>query len=193
MVVVALVAGAAVLFGGGGDSANDDAAAAATSPAIVGGTPVSESASQATPVATATSEPTADATAVPEATATPIIIATIVPPPTATPTQVIQPVVPPDEVRIRAITIQGSSYAVAFVTGFTAQLPGQHVHFFYNTVPATDAGSPGGGPWELYAGPSPFTGYSVASRPGGATMLCALVANNNHSVNQGTGNCVALP
>ena len=211
VVAVALIAGAAMLFGGG--SADDDDVAALTPPAIVGGSSVGataspEPASAATPIATetATATPEATATATPAptatATATPIIIATIVPAPTATPTVAPLPtvIVPPpvliapaDEVRIASIVISGSSYAVAFVTGFDPQLPGQHVHFFYDTVPATEAGTPGGGPWLLYAGPSPFTGYSVASRPGGATQLCVLVANADHSVNQGTGNCVTLP
>ena len=67
-----------------------------------------------------------------------------------------------------------------------------HVHFFFNTVLATNAGNPGSGPWILYDTPSPFTGYSVAEGAG-ATKMCILVANPDHSVNQGTGNCVDLP
>jgi hypothetical protein len=58
---------------------------------------------------------------------------------------------------------------------------------------------PGGGPWQLYPaaagqpGTSPFTLLTVASRPANATQMCILVANADHSVNQGTGNCAALP
>ena len=52
---------------------------------------------------------------------------------------------------------------------------------------------PGTGPWVLYGGSSPFTLYGVSGRPGGATRMCALVANADHSVRQGTGNCLKLP
>ena len=43
------------------------------------------------------------------------------------------------------------------------------------------------------AGPVPFALYSVGSRPAGANTMCALVANVDHSVQLGTGNCFALP
>ncbi len=106
----------------------------------------------------------------------------------------------PNTARINRIWVQDGRYYVDFEAfGFTPQLPGQHVHFFYDTVPPTQAGMPGSGPWTLYpaaagqSGASPFTLLTVASRPAGATQLCILVANNDHSVNQGTGNCVALP
>jgi uncharacterized repeat protein (TIGR01451 family) len=95
---------------------------------------------------------------------------------------------------ISGITLSGSDYAVTFQTyGFVPQMPGQHVHFFFNTVPPEQAGMPGSGPWYVYAGPSPFTGYGLADRPPGATQICILVANHDHSVIQGTGNCYALP
>jgi hypothetical protein len=95
---------------------------------------------------------------------------------------------------ITSIGLSGSQYAVAFQTaGFTPQLPGQHVHFFFNTVPPEQAGMPGAGPWYVYGGSSPFSGYGPADRPVGATQLCVLVANPDHSVIQGTGNCVSLP
>lgn len=102
--------------------------------------------------------------------------------------------------RINAITIQGDRYAVDFQTfGFEPLVPGQHVHFFWNTVPPDQAGTPGSGPWQLYpTGPgqpntSPFTMYGLQARPSGATQICILVANPDHSVIQGTGNCVDLP
>lgn len=102
--------------------------------------------------------------------------------------------------RINSIWVQDGRYFVDFETvGFTPQLPGQHVHFFFDSVAPEQAGVPGSGPWQLYpaaagqSGASPFTLLTVASRPPGATQLCILVANNDHSVNQGTGNCVALP
>jgi hypothetical protein len=67
------------------------------------------------------------------------------------------------------------------------------VHFFFDTVSQADAGVPGSGPWKLYAGPSPFKGYKLSDRPNGAERMCILVANPDHSVIKGTGNCVALP
>lgn len=97
-------------------------------------------------------------------------------------------------VRISGITLDGASYRAEFATtGYTPQLPGRHVHFFFDTVPPAQAGVPGAGPWKIYGGASPFTEYGIADRPAGATRLCALVANSDHSVIQGTGNCVALP
>ncbi len=103
-------------------------------------------------------------------------------------------------VRINNITISGDRYVVDFVTtGYQPVLPGQHIHFFFNTVPPGQAGAPGGGPWVLYpnsnggSGASPFTLYGTGDKPAGATQMCALVANPNHSVQQGTGNCYPLP
>ncbi len=102
--------------------------------------------------------------------------------------------------RINQIQVQDGRYYVDFETfGFTPQLPGQHVHFFWNTVPQEQAGVPGSGPWQLYpAAPgdtntSPFSLYTVNDRPVGATQICILVANADHSVNQGTGNCMDAP
>jgi hypothetical protein len=102
--------------------------------------------------------------------------------------------------RINSIWVQDGRYVVDFETvGFTPQLPGQHVHFFFDSVPPEQAGMPGSGPWQIYPtangqpAPSPFTLFTVAQRPPNASQICVLVANANHSVNQGTGNCVALP
>lgn len=96
--------------------------------------------------------------------------------------------------QINSISLSGDDYAVTFQTyGFVPQMPGQHVHFFFDTVPPEQAGVPGTGPWYVYAGSSPFTGYGTADRPQNATQICILVANPDHSVIQGTGNCVALP
>ncbi|MCB0154791.1 MAG: hypothetical protein KDF65_08335 [Anaerolineae bacterium] len=95
---------------------------------------------------------------------------------------------------ISNISLSGSTYVVNFTTsGFTPQLPGQHVHFFFNTVPANEAGVSGSGPWKVYGSSSPFTGYTTADKPSAATQMCVLVANPNHSVQQGTGNCYPLP
>jgi hypothetical protein len=95
---------------------------------------------------------------------------------------------------IKGISVQGDRYVVDFETvGFQPQLPGQHVHFFFNTVPQEQAGVPGSGPWILYGGQSPFTEYGVADRPADATQMCILVANPDHSVQAGSGNCWDLP
>ncbi len=102
--------------------------------------------------------------------------------------------------RIKSIVVQDGRYVVDFETfGFEPLVPGQHVHFFFNSVPPEEAGVPGSGPWQIYPpGPgepntSPFTVYTINQRPEGATQMCISVANEDHSVNQGTGNCVDLP
>lgn len=96
---------------------------------------------------------------------------------------------------ISDISRAGDLYQVAFtVNGFAPALSGQHVHFFFDTVPPEQAGMPANpANWYVYAGGSPFSGYGVADRPFGATRMCVLVANAAHEVIQNTGNCVALP
>jgi len=141
----------------------------------------------AAPLPTAT-RPSAAAplpTARPQPTATPA--------PFFSPTPVAQPQTL--SVRINRITINGQrQYVVEYETlGYTEKLPGMHVHFFFNTVPPQQAGVPGSGPWILYGGPRPFTGYKVSDRPSSATQMCALVANPDHSIQLNSGNCVALP
>jgi hypothetical protein len=97
-------------------------------------------------------------------------------------------------VQITSVTESNGRYQINFQTfGYTPVLPGVHVHFFFNTVSQENAGVPGGGPWELYGGPSPFTKYTAADRPAGATQMCSLVANADHSIRPNTGNCVNLP
>lgn len=121
------------------------------------------------------------------------------PPPTETPTQTLTPTATvPVGIpfsRINNITIDDQGrYVVEYETfEFTEKLPGMHVHFFFNTVPPEQAGVPGSGPWILYGGPRPFTGYKVSDRPQGATQMCILVANPDHSVQANSGNCYDLP
>ena len=118
------------------------------------------------------------------------------PAPTAAPTPVPTPTPTPAgrQARITGITVSGGAYVVDYdVFGYSAALPGRHVHFFFDTVSEAEAGVPGKGPWILYAGPVPFTRYKVSDRPTGADRMCILVANSDHSVVKGTGNCVALP
>jgi hypothetical protein len=119
------------------------------------------------------------------------------PEPTQTSTETPLPTAtyPPLYVRINEITVNSSGqYVVAYETfGYTEELPGMHVHFFFNTVPPEQAGVPGSGPWILYGGPRPFTKYRESERPGAATQMCALVANRDHSIILESGNCMDLP
>jgi serine/threonine-protein kinase len=137
---------------------------------------------------TATVAPLATATSSPTPTPSPTETPTDTPAPTATPTTAGL------SATITQILIDGNQYRIFFTTaGYTAQLPGRHVHFFFDTVTEAQAGVPGGGPWKLYGGPSPFTEYLVSDRPAGASRMCILVANADHSIQPGSGNCVALP
>jgi hypothetical protein len=98
------------------------------------------------------------------------------------------------QARITGIAITDGRYVVDYQTfGYTPALPGTHMHFFFNTVSVADAGVPGAGPWFLYAGPAPFTGYKVSDKPAAATQMCILVANPDHSIIPDTGNCMVLP
>ncbi len=120
-------------------------------------------------------------------------------PPTATSAPPTATSPPPTEVtqlsaQITGITINGDRYSVTYQTiGYTEGLPGNHVHFFFDTVPQDQAGIPGAGPWFVYGGPRPFTGYGPADRPENATKMCILVANPDHTVMLNSGNCVNLP
>lgn len=85
-------------------------------------------------------------------------------------------------------------YAVDFTPhGFTPSIPGTHIHFYFDTVPLDDGGGPGSRARIMYGGPAPFTGYTPAQRPTGATQMCALVANPDHTIIPGSGNCQPLP
>jgi hypothetical protein len=124
-------------------------------------------------------------TSAPVETETPAVVAA---PPQPSPTY------PTYYVKINSITLSGNQFVVQYETfGYTEKLPWMHVHFFFNTVPADQAGMPGSGPWILYGGPRPFKGYTVTQRPQGATQMCALVANANHTVIPESGNCMDLP
>lgn len=105
-----------------------------------------------------------------------------------------------DTAQITQIWINDGQYQVDFeVSGYQPNLPGQHVHFFYDNVSPENAGVPGSGPWQIYpvgpgeSGQSPFTLFSPANRPPNASKICVLVANPDHSVQLGSGNCVDLP
>ena len=140
------------------------------------------------PSASAAASPPASPSAVASAVAPSVApTATAAPTPTPTPSG--------RQARILSIKLSGSTYVVDYqVFGYQQQLPGRHVHFFWNTLPPSQAGMPQKNPkWYVYAGPIPFKGWKTSNRPSGATALCILVANADHTVVQGTGNCVDLP
>jgi len=138
-------------------------------------------------------------TLAPTSTSTPEPTATT-PPPTEIPTDTAIPPTPTPEtpyVVITDIRLENNTYVVDFEMHNTPpDQPNMHVHMFFNTVPPEQAGSPGSGPWKLIGGPygpSPFTLYGTANRPAGATQMCSLIANPNHTVILKSGNCVDLP
>jgi hypothetical protein len=138
----------------------------------------------AAPVVSPSVAPTSSAT--PEPSATPLPSPTAIPTPSPTPAG--------QQARITGIAITDGRYVVDYeVFGFEPALPGRHVHFFFDTVSVADAGVPGKGPWFLYAGPVPFTGYKVSDKPAAATQMCILVANADHTIVPDTGNCMDLP
>lgn len=122
-----------------------------------------------------------------------VILETETPVETATPEATTTPTTP--YVVITSITLENNKYVVNYEVANFGETK-YHVHIFFNTILPVNAGSPGSGPWKLtwgtYGNP-PFTEYGPANRPLGATQLCALVANPNHSIILNTGNCVDLP
>jgi serine/threonine protein kinase len=130
------------------------------------------------------------------ATDAPLVVdttATIAPTETSIP---LSPTPSTPYVVILGIRVEGPLYAVDYDVHNFPEGGNLHVHMFFNTVSPEQAGSPGSGPWKLtygqYGNP-PFTQYTLANRPPNATQLCALVANPNHSIQLGSGNCVDLP
>ncbi|MEL6983811.1 MAG: hypothetical protein AAFO29_15405, partial [Actinomycetota bacterium] len=102
------------------------------------------------------------------------------------------------EVTIGNITLDGSTYVVDYSTNFSPVISSDpstnHLHFFFDTVGVSNAGQPGGGPWVLYDGPSPFRGYGTGDRPSGATQLCVTVATHDHAVaDASVFQCADLP
>jgi serine/threonine-protein kinase len=166
------------LFGGGG------------SPTATG-EPTSAAQAQPTPVVGVTRAPTNTA---PPATAT--LGAGLYPtnPPDSGPTATPAPQDAPLSITIDAIAVSEGQFIVEYHTeGYDPSPAGAHMHFFFDTVTPDQAGAGGLGPYEVYAGPNPFTRYKVSDRPAGANRICALVANPDHTVRPGSGNCVRLP
>lgn len=148
-------------------------------------------------VSTATAEPlTATFTAPPPTNPQAPTTFTDAPPTataTASPTET--PTVTPTffPMQITRIEIENGVYVVYYETSYDLRANRQHVHFFFNTVSPEQAGVPGLGPWFVYYDSSPSRPYRVSDRPANATQMCILIANPDHSVNYGTGNCVDLP
>jgi tRNA A-37 threonylcarbamoyl transferase component Bud32 len=180
VIILAIVFGSSLL-GGGGD---DGLPVAVASPTEIGEIIESTPSPTSLPTDTPTIAP-------PTETFTPTVSPTI----TLTPTQTVPPGIP--YVRINDITIDDQNrYVVEYETfEFIEEISSTtlHVHFFFDTVAPEEAGYPGGGPWILYGGPRPFTGYTVSAKPAEAIEMCALVANPNHSVQMSSGMCFKLP
>jgi hypothetical protein len=180
--------GAFVLFGPGiiGGGTSDDGAGALTpQPTSDDGISLGggAAAQEATPTEQEAAAPTATATtyaptATPEATTTP----------TPEPTPFPEPFV-----NITGASYDGYHWTVDYeVYGVephngTSGVP--HVHFYWNNIDQTQAGVPGGGPWQLYYGPSPVYLNGLPAQPADATAICALVANADHSYILDTGMC----
>jgi hypothetical protein len=197
-VVAAVIVGALLLSGGGllagsppdeGGSAGGD-----TGENAIGDTGGEEGAAAVAFEQTATPTPAEAPTLAPTDPPLPTETPTSAYTPTLayTPTPTVPSGIP--YVRIDDITLDGNVYVVTYEAfEYEPVLPGMHIHFYFNTVSADNAGVPGAGPWYLYGGPNPFRGYTVADRPQGATQMCALVANPDHSIQYDSGNCFDLP
>ena len=216
LVVLLLAIGVwAIFLRPGGDPESDAAAVAAAMTAEAEATAVAilEAATE-TPTHTATPEPTSTVPPSPTATSTRAATATATPQPTrdpyaasptatavpptwtpAPPTPTEAPPAPQFSVRINSIRLENGRYVVEYgTTGYTEQLPGQHIHFYWNNISQERAGvGPNQASWFVYGGPRPFTGWGVNDRPAGVTAMCAIFANPDHTVVLNTGNCVNLP
>jgi hypothetical protein len=193
LLVIIFVAGQNLLGGNNEPPATEPAA---TLPALA----------QETAVLTNTPPPTSippTYTPPPTATTKPYATPTTAPTPTDTPST--EPYV-----EITGITVLKDNYGTPtnflidyktenFTEGRTGLF---HIHFFFNTVPPDQAGNPANGPWELYYGPSPFkptNQMKLQNRPAQATQICALVANQDHTLyypasgELTTGNCWNIP
>jgi len=102
---------------------------------------------------------------------------------------------PPETVAITDIGVAGGRFIVDYETfGYIEDMSSLHVHFYWNDIRDYEAGmGPYEQDWFVWAGPRPFDGYLVGDRPPGATEMCAVVANPDHTILTGTGNCMALP
>jgi hypothetical protein len=143
---------------------------------------------------------TAEPTATSAPTATPTQAApteTLAPEESPTPTLSPTPTVPPGirYVRIDDIKLDSEgNYLVYFEAfEFTPQLDSYHLTFFFDTLPPEQTGSPYDTFYYMSASPPPFAKFSVYDKPEGATKICVLVANPDHTSRMDSGNCYPLP
>ena len=102
---------------------------------------------------------------------------------------------------IDAITVEGDQMVARYTTvGYDPKINGgpesRHIHFYFDTLPIDQAGSPAPGGWVVYdtdANGELIYRFPISSIPDGATKLCASVANVNHGLDEHLQDCVALP
>lgn len=103
-----------------------------------------------------------------------------------TPSDIALATVTTEDVMINGITQDGDDFLVDFTTiDFTNSLVGLHTHFYFDTE-QNDVTN------KMHFGGSPY-GLPISSIDSGATQLCTIVGNSDHSINPGTGNCFTLP
>jgi tRNA A-37 threonylcarbamoyl transferase component Bud32 len=186
LILLCVIVGGALAFGrfsGGTSSEMEALSATQTELALVMAQPT-------------TAEPTA--TSAPTATPTQVLpTETLAPGESPTPTLSPTPTVPPGIRYVRINDIQLDSdgnYLVYFDTfEFTPQLDSYHLTFFFDTLPPEQTGSPYDTFYYMSASPPPFAKFNVSDRPEGATKICVLVANPDHTSRLDSGNCYPLP
>jgi molecular chaperone DnaK len=115
---------------------------------------------------------------------------------------------------LATIGLEGETYVAEYSTvgfdpiiyepGVKGQPEDHHVHFFFNTLPEVNAGTNGPEPgiWEVWdrdagGGELRFDAFTLANQADkggdGATQLCVSVADADHGVEVGSGNCIDLP
>ncbi|MGH9135897.1 MAG: Hsp70 family protein [Acidimicrobiales bacterium] len=103
---------------------------------------------------------------------------------------------------ITNVALDGDTVVVRYETvGYEPHLDAgpdsKHVHFYFDTVPVTEAGIPANGPWVAWglgkANGEYVYSFRAADIPAGAGRLCASVANVNHGLDDHEQDCVALP
>lgn len=148
------------------------------------------------------------------ASASPSITASPSPSPTPSPTPTIttsaSPTLP--SARITDVSLQNGRFIIEYEPGDfvpvkqTSDPDVLHVHFFWDTLDAVNAGGNGPSPGSWLLWDEPFTvshsDFDVANRPDGASGICVIVADYRHNVadvdgdgqtDLDTGNCVDLP
>ncbi len=102
---------------------------------------------------------------------------------------------------IDEITRDGDTFTARYTTtGYDPKLNGgpesRHVHFYFDTLPVTQAGIPAPTNWVAYdtdRNGELLYEFSASDVPAGATKLCASVANVNHGLDDHLQDCMALP